>query len=48
VLLPAAIGAAIVARSTGLFTLLISRALIGLGVAAALAAGLKAIVLWIP
>ncbi|MGJ5181999.1 MFS transporter [Bradyrhizobium oligotrophicum] len=47
-LLVAAVGAAAFARSTGPLSLLMSRALIGLGVAAALTAGLKAIVLWFP
>jgi MFS family permease/predicted transcriptional regulator len=47
-LLVAALGAALFAKSTGLGSLLIARSLIGLGVAAALTAGLKAIVLWFP
>ncbi|CCD97187.1 conserved membrane hypothetical protein [Bradyrhizobium sp. ORS 375] len=47
-LLVAAFGAAAFARSTGPLSLLMSRAVIGLGVAAALTAGLKAIVLWFP
>ncbi|UFZ02637.1 MFS transporter [Bradyrhizobium ontarionense] len=47
-LLVAAVGAAAFARSTGPLSLLMSRAVIGLGVAAALTAGLKAIVLWFP
>jgi MFS family permease len=47
-LLVAAIGAALFARSNGLFSLLAARALIGLGVAAALTGGLKAVVLWFP
>jgi MFS family permease len=47
-LLLAAVGAALFARSDGLFSLMISRALIGLGVAAALTAGLKAVILWFP
>ncbi|MBR1256381.1 MFS transporter [Bradyrhizobium sp. AUGA SZCCT0240] len=47
-LLVAAAGAALFAMSTGLPSLLISRAMIGLGVAAALTAGLKSIVLWFP
>ncbi|WP_257169679.1 MFS transporter [Bradyrhizobium sp. SRS-191] len=47
-LLVAALGAAAFARSTGPLSLLMSRAVIGLGVAAALTAGLKAIVLWFP
>lgn len=44
----AAGGAALFALSESFLTLVASRALIGLGVAAALAAGLKAIVLWFP
>jgi MFS family permease len=44
----AAVGAALFALSEGFLPLVLSRALIGLGVAAALAAGLKAIVLWFP
>lgn len=47
-LLVAAAGAGLFAMSTGLPLLLISRAMIGLGVAAALTAGLKSIVLWFP
>ncbi|QOZ77946.1 MFS transporter [Bradyrhizobium sp. CCBAU 53351] len=47
-LLVAAAGAGLFAMSTGLPSLLISRAMIGLGVAAALTAGLKSIVLWFP
>lgn len=47
-LLVAATGAALFAMSTGLPSLLVSRAMIGLGVAAALTAGLKSIVLWFP
>jgi MFS family permease len=47
-LLVAAAGAGLFATSTGLPSLLISRAMIGLGVAAALTAGLKSIVLWFP
>jgi MFS family permease len=47
-LLVAAAGAGLFAMSTGLLSLLISRAMIGLGVAAALTAGLKSIVLWFP
>lgn len=47
-LLVAAAGAGLFAMSTGLPSLLISRAMIGLGVAAALMAGLKSIVLWFP
>ncbi|MGD9922635.1 MAG: nitrate/nitrite transporter [Pseudorhodoplanes sp.] len=44
----AACGAALFALSESFLPLVFSRALIGLGVAAALAAGLKAIVLWFP
>ena len=44
----AAIGAAIFACAHGLFGLILGRALIGLGVAGALMAGLKALVLWFP
>lgn len=44
----AAAGAALFALSDSFLPLVLSRALIGLGVAAALAAGLKAIVLWFP
>ena len=47
-LLVAAAGAGLFAISTGLPSLMISRAMIGLGVAAALTAGLKSIVLWFP
>ena len=47
-LLVAAAGAALFAASDGFISLLIGRALIGLGVAAALTAGLKATVLWFP
>jgi MFS family permease len=47
-LLVAAAGAGLFAISTGLPSLLIARAMIGLGVAAALTAGLKSIVLWFP
>lgn len=47
-LLVAAAGAALFAVSTGFLLLLIARAMIGLGVAAALTAGLKSIVLWFP
>jgi MFS family permease len=47
-LLVAALGAALFARSTGFSSLLIARSMIGLGVAAALTAGLKAVVLWFP
>ena len=44
----AAGGAALFALSESFVSLVLARALIGLGVAAALAAGLKAIVLWFP
>ncbi len=44
----AAAGSCLFAMSIGLPSLLISRAMIGLGVAAALTAGLKSIVLWFP
>ncbi|MCK1669943.1 MFS transporter [Bradyrhizobium sp. 153] len=47
-LLVAAVGAELFAISTGFLSLLIARAMIGLGVAAALTAGLKSIVLWFP
>ena len=47
-LVVAAGGAALFAASTGLLELLIARAMIGIGVAAALMAGLKAIVTWFP
>jgi type IV secretory pathway TrbF-like protein/sugar phosphate permease len=47
-LLIAAVGAALFATSQGFILLTLARALIGLGVAAALTAGLKAIVLWFP
>lgn len=47
-LLVAAAGAGLFAMSTGLLSLLIARTMIGLGVAAALTAGLKSIVLWFP
>jgi MFS family permease len=47
-MLVAAGGAALFALSNGFLSLLASRALIGLGVAAALAAALKAIILWFP
>ncbi|PIT00834.1 arabinose ABC transporter permease [Bradyrhizobium nitroreducens] len=47
-LLLAALGAGLFAVSTGFLSLLIARAMIGLGVAAALTAGLKSIVLWFP
>jgi MFS family permease len=48
VLVAAAAGAALFAISDNFALLLVGRALIGLGVAAALTAGLKAIVLWFP
>ena len=44
----AAAGAGLFATSTGFLSLSIARAMIGLGVAAALTAGLKAIILWFP
>jgi MFS family permease len=44
----AAIGAAVFACAHGLLGLILGRALIGLGVAGALMAGLKALVLWFP
>jgi MFS family permease len=47
-LLVAAAGAMMFATSEGFATLVVARALIGLGVAAALTAGLKAIVQWFP
>jgi len=47
-LLLAAVGAGLFAVSTSFLSLLIARAMIGLGVAAALTAGLKSIVLWFP
>jgi predicted MFS family arabinose efflux permease len=47
-LLIAALGAALFGASNGFLSLLLARAMIGLGVAAALMAGLKAIVLWFP
>src|SRR3954447_17328008 len=47
-LLVAAAGAGLFAISAGLVSLLVARAMIGLGVAAALMAGLKSIVLWFP
>jgi MFS family permease len=47
-LLVAAAGAGLFAMSAGLVSLLVARAMIGLGVAAALMAGLKSIVLWFP
>lgn len=48
VLVAAAVGAALFSVSDNYPLLLASRALIGLGVAAALTAGLKALVLWFP
>ncbi|WP_441256290.1 MFS transporter [Bradyrhizobium sp. 482_C4_N1_1] len=47
-LLVATAGAGLFAVSTGFLSLLIARAMIGLGVAAALTSGLKSIVLWFP
>src|SRR5262249_31628043 len=47
-LLIAACGAALFASGHSLTTLMLGRALIGIGVAAALMAGLKGIVLWFP
>lgn len=47
-LLAAAAGAALFAASDDFWVLLVGRALIGLGVAASLTAGLKALVLWFP
>jgi MFS family permease len=47
-LLAAAAGAALFAISDNFLLLLLGRALIGLGISAALVAGLKAIVLWFP
>lgn len=47
-LLVAAAGAALFAIADGFIPLVVARAMIGLGVAAALTAGLKAIVLWFP
>jgi MFS family permease len=47
-LLAAAVGAALFAASDNFLLLLAGRALMGLGVAAALTAGLKALVLWFP
>ena len=47
-LVTAAVGAALFAASDDFLILLAGRALIGLGVAAALTAGLKALVLWFP
>ncbi|MCA1384334.1 MULTISPECIES: nitrate/nitrite transporter [unclassified Bradyrhizobium] len=47
-LLLAAVGAWLFAVSTGFLSLLIARAMIGLGLAAALTAGLKSMILWFP
>src|SRR5579871_3836104 len=47
-LLVAAAGAALFGMSQGFLQLIAARAMIGLGVAAALTAGLKAIILWFP
>lgn len=47
-LLVAAAGSLIFALAGGIWTLMVGRALIGLGVAVGLMAGLKAIVLWFP
>jgi len=47
-LLLAAVGAGLFAVSTGFLSLLIARAMIGLGVAASLTAGLKSMILWFP
>ncbi|MGY3504011.1 MFS family permease [Bradyrhizobium sp. USDA 4471] len=47
-LLLAAVGAGLFAVSTGFLSLLTARAMIGLGVAASLTAGLKSIILWFP
>ncbi len=47
-LVAAALGAALFAASDSFVLLLLGRALIGLGVAASLTAGLKALVLWFP
>ncbi|MDF0515807.1 MFS transporter [Bradyrhizobium yuanmingense] len=47
-LLVAAAGAELFATSTAFLSLLIARAMIGLGVAAALTAGLKSIIIWSP
>lgn len=47
-LLLAAAGAGLFAVSSGFLSLLIARAMIGLGMAAALTAGLKSIILWFP
>src|SRR5581483_8960793 len=47
-LVVAGIGSLVFALADGVFTLMLGRTLIGLGVAVALMAGLKAIVLWFP
>ena len=47
-LLLAAMGAGLFAVSSGFLSLLIARAMIGFGAAAALTAGLKSIILWFP
>jgi PAS domain S-box-containing protein len=47
-LLVAAAGAALFGASQGFLPLVVARGMIGLGVAAALTAGLKAIILWLP
>jgi MFS family permease len=47
-LLIAAAGSLLFALADGVWTLMVARALIGLGVAVGLMAGLKAIVLWFP
>ncbi|MBH5370518.1 MFS transporter [Bradyrhizobium glycinis] len=47
-LLLAAMGAGLFAVSSGFMSLLIARAMIGFGVAAALTAGLKSIIIWFP
>jgi MFS family permease len=47
-LLIAASGAAVFATANGFWDLVLARAMIGLGLASALTAGLKAIVLWFP
>ncbi|GMO93456.1 MFS transporter [Bradyrhizobium sp. TM239] len=44
----AAVGAGLFAVSSGFLSLLIARAMIGFGVAAALTAGLKSIIIWFP
>jgi MFS family permease len=47
-LVVAAVGSLVFALAQGVWTLMLGRALIGLGVAVALMSGLKAIVLWFP